>query len=208
MKILAVSDKVMKHLYSTEVCQRYPDIDLIVGCGDVPYYYLEFLISALDKRLVYVRGNHDRGTQYTSEGRELNEVTGGTDVHCRCVIRENLLIAGFEGSMRYQPNAPFMYSEVEMKRLVASLMPKLLRNKIRYGRYLDILVTHSPPYGIHDKPDVPHTGFKVFLNFLRWFRPKYMLHGHIHIYRQDTQRITQFEDTTIINVYPYYVIDY
>lgn len=208
VKILAVSDKVMKQLYSANVRENYPDIDLIIGCGDLPYYYLEFLISALDKRLVYVRGNHDRGTQYTSEGRELNKVEGGTDVHGRCVIIEGLIIAGFEGSMRYRPDAPRMFTEAEMKRQVASLMPKLLRNKIRYGRYLDILVTHSPPFGIHDKPDIPHTGFKVFLNLMRWFRPKYMLHGHIHIYRPDTQRVTHFEDTTVINVYPYYLLDY
>lgn len=208
MRILAVSDRVMEQLYCADVRKKYPDIDLIVGCGDLPFYYLEFLISALDKRLIYVRGNHDKGPQYTMEGRVLEHVHGGSDIHGRCVVREGLLVAGLEGSMRYRPNAPFMYTESEMKMQVASLMPRLLRNKIRYGRYLDLLITHSPPFGIHDKPDIPHTGFKIFLNFLRWFRPKYMLHGHIHIYRQDTQRITQFEDTTIINVYPYYLLDY
>lgn len=208
MKILAVSDQVLKLLYCSDVRQKYPDIDLIIGCGDLPFYYLEFLVSALDKRLVYVRGNHDKGLQYTSEGGVLEEVAGGSDIHGRCVTRNGLLIAGLEGSMRYRPDAPFMYTEAEMKRQVAALMPKLLRNKIRHGRYLDILITHSPPFGIHDKQDIPHTGFKIFLNFLQWFRPKYMLHGHIHIYRHNTQRITQYEDTTIINVFPYHLLDY
>lgn len=208
MKILAVSDRVIDKLYNPDVRQRFPDIDLLIGCGDLPYYYLEFLISALDRRLVYVRGNHDGGPQYTVEGRVLTHVHGGTDIHGRIVQREGLILVGLEGSMRYRPGAPLMYSEAEMRLQIAGMMPKLLRNKLRHGRYLDILVTHSPPFGIHDRDDLPHTGFKIFLKFLQWFRPKYLLHGHIHIYRRNTQRITQYLNTTIINVYPYFVLDY
>lgn len=208
MKILAVSDRVIDQLYNPEVRQRFPDIDLLIGCGDLPFYYLEFLISALDRRLVYVRGNHDGGPQYTVEGRVLTHVHGGTDIHGRIVQREGLILAGLEGSMRYRPGAPLMYSEAEMRLQIAGMMPRLLRNKLRHGRYLDILVTHSPPFGIHDREDLPHTGFKIFLKFLQWFRPKYLLHGHIHIYRRDTQRLTRYLHTTIINVYPYFVLDF
>jgi Icc-related predicted phosphoesterase len=208
MKILAVSDRVMDQLYCSDVRQKYPDIDLIIGCGDLPFYYLDFLVSALDRRLVYVRGNHDKGPQYTVEGRILEQVPGGDDIHGRVAMREGLLLAGLEGSMRYRPHAPYMYSESEMRYQVAQLLPLLLRNKLRYGRFLDILVTHSPPYGIHDKADIPHTGFKIMRNLLQWVKPRYMLHGHIHIYRRDTPTVTKFEETTIINVYPYRLIDY
>lgn len=208
MKILAVSDRVLDHLYCADVGYKFPDIDLLVGCGDLPFYYLEFLLSALDRHLVYVRGNHDRGPQYTVSGQILEEVNGGVDIHGRCVRRDNVLIAGLEGSMRYRPNAPYMYTEAEMRVQVASLLPTLLQNKMRYGRYLDILVTHSPPFGIHDKPDLPHTGFKIFLKFLQWFRPTYLLHGHIHRYSQNAPRLTQYMDTAVINVYPYYILEY
>jgi uncharacterized protein len=208
MKILAVSDRVMEQLYCADVRQKYPDVDLIIGCGDLPFYYLDFLVSALDRRLVYVRGNHDKGPQYTVEGRVLEKVPGGDDIHGRVAKREGLLLAGLEGSMRYQPNAPFMYTESEMRYQVAQLLPLLLRNKLRYGRFLDILVTHSPPFGIHDKPDIPHTGFKIFSNLLQWVKPRYMLHGHIHIYRRDTVTVSKIAETTIINVYPYRLIDY
>jgi len=208
MKILAVSDRVMDQLYCTDVRAKYPDIDLIIGCGDLPFYYLEFLVSALDRRLVYVRGNHDKGPQYTVEGRILEQVQGGDDIHARVVKREGLLLAGLEGSMRYRPNAPFMYTESEMRYQVAQLLPMLLKNKLRHGRFLDILVTHSPPYGIHDKTDIPHTGFKIMRNLLQWVKPRLMLHGHIHIYRRDTVTVTQFEETTIVNVYPYRVLDF
>ena len=208
MKILAVSDRVMDQLYSSNVRQKYPDIDLIIGCGDLPFYYLEFLISALDRRLVYVRGNHDNGPQYTVEGRVLEEVPGGDDIHARSVTREGLLLAGLEGSMRYRPNASYMYTESEMRYQIAQLLPVLLRNKLRHGRFLDILVTHSPPFGIHDRSDIPHTGFKIMRNLLQWVKPRYMLHGHIHIYRQDAVTVSQYEETTIINVYPYCFLDF
>lgn len=45
MKILAVSDRVLDKLYSSQVSQSFPDIDLLIGCGDLPFYYLDFLTS-------------------------------------------------------------------------------------------------------------------------------------------------------------------
>jgi Icc-related predicted phosphoesterase len=208
MRILAVSDRVLDRLYCTDVWKKFPDIKLLVGCGDLPFYYLEFLVSSLDARMVYVRGNHDKGPQYTITGKILEQVQGGDDVHGRVIKREGLLIAGLEGSMRYRPDAPFMYSENEMRYQISRLLPRLLINKIRYGRFLDILVTHSPPFGIHDRNDLPHTGFRGFLPLLKWVQPRYMLHGHIHLYRRDAIAVTQYEQTTIINVYPYFAFDY
>jgi Icc-related predicted phosphoesterase len=207
MRILAVSDRVMDSLYQGRVREQYPNIDLLVGCGDLPYYYLDFLTSGVDAPMVYVRGNHDKGPQHGADGRVWKDVRGGTNIHGRVVMRRGLIVAGLEGSMRYKPGAPYMYSESEMRMQVAQMVPRLLWNRQRFGRALDILVTHSPPYGIHDRPDLPHTGFKVFLSFLKNFRPRYHLHGHIHLYRSDVPRITQFEDTTVINVYPNYLLE-
>ena len=207
MKILAVSDRVLDKLYSGTIRQTYSDIDLMIGCGDLPFYYLDFLTSAIDAPLVYVRGNHDEGPQYAVDGRVWRDVRGGVDIHGKVVARKGLILAGLQGSMRYKAHADYMYTEAEMRRVVAQLVPRLLWNRQRLGRALDVLVTHSPPFGIHDRPDLPHTGFKVFLSFLRLFKPRYHLHGHVHIYRQDEITQTQFEETTIINVYPYRLLE-
>jgi len=208
MKILAVSDRVLDKLYSSQVGQLFPDVDLLVGCGDLPFYYLDFLTSALDVPLVYVRGNHDDGPQYAADGKIWSDVRGGMDIHGKVVERKGLILAGLQGSMRYKPYGEYMYTEAEMRMAVAQMAPRLLWNRQRYGRALDILVTHSPPYGIHDRPDLPHTGFKVFLSFLRMFKPRYLLHGHIHVYRQDEIVDSRYGDTTILNVYPYRMIDF
>lgn len=207
MKILAVSDKVLEKLYQEDVASEYRDIELILGCGDLPYYYLEFLASALDACLFYVHGNHDRGPQYTIDGRVLTGVQGGRNIHARVAHQDDLLIAGLEGSMRYRPMAPFMYTEWEMTLQVARLLPQLLWNRQRHGRFLDILVTHSPPFGIQDQPDLAHTGFRIFRWLLTYFRPQYMLHGHVHLYRNDLPRVTRFSQTLVINVYPFYLLD-
>lgn len=207
MKVLAVSDRVLDQLYCINVRDKYPDIELIIGCGDLPYYYLDFLLSALDVPLVYVLGNHDGGPQYTSDNRKLTGVTGGIYLHGQVVNINGLIMAGLSGSMRYRPRAPYMYTESEMRGQIARLVPNLLWNRQRHGRYLDVLVTHSPPFGIHDREDLPHTGFKVFLQFMRVFKPRYLLHGHIHLYRRDATRRTIEGKTEVINVYPYQLLD-
>jgi uncharacterized protein len=208
MRIMAVSDRIVDRLYCSNLRQKHPDIDLLIGCGDLPLYYLEFLVSALDAPLLFVRGNHDLAPQYTLDGRVLSGVQGGTDIHGRIVEVEGLLVGGLEGSMRYRPDAPFMYTEAEMRLEVVRLLPALLFNRLLHGRALDILVTHSPPFRIHDNQDLAHTGFKVFRSVIRLFGPRYLLHGHIHVYRPDVPRVTAFYNTNVINVYPYHVFDY
>jgi Icc-related predicted phosphoesterase len=207
MRIMAVSDRILETLYASDVGSRYSDLDLIIGCGDLPYYYLEFLTSALNTDLLYVRGNHDIGPQYTADGRVLTGVPGGVDIHGRFVKKKGLLIAGLEGSMRYRPQAPYMYSEREMSLMVTRMVPSLLWNLARHGRGIDILVTHSPPFEIHDGRDIAHRGFKIFRTLMSYFPPKYLLHGHVHVYRQDVPRETRFRDTMVINVYPFRLID-
>ncbi len=206
LKILAVSDKVLQSHYSPHVSQLYPRLDLLLGAGDLPYYYLDFLVSALDTNMLYVLGNHDAGRQYTESG-EINEVRGGRNIHRRVVREQGLIFAGLEGSMRYRPSARQQYSEAEMWREASALFPRLLLNRVRYGRYLDVLLTHSPPFEIHDATDIPHRGFKSFLHLMRIFRPRYLLHGHIHRYLLHKHEITQYHETTVINIYPNYYFE-
>jgi Icc-related predicted phosphoesterase len=90
---------------------------------------------------------------------------------------------------------------------ILAMTPRLCWNRARRGRYLDILVTHAPPRGIHDAEDPAHVGFAPFNRFITRFRPRYLLHGHSHLYRRDAVTRTQVGSTTVINVYPYRVID-
>ncbi|HXV44031.1 MAG TPA: metallophosphoesterase family protein, partial [Anaerolineae bacterium] len=174
MKILFVSDKVVEHLYSPKIVERHKDVDLIIGCGDLPYYYLEFILSMLNVPLLYVHGNHDPQQEYLSDGTSITGPGGGANLHCQVYKEKNLLFAGLEGSIRYKDGC-FQYTQREMWLNVLYLIPKLVLNKLIYGRFLDILVAHSPPYGIHNGEDRIHVGFKAFLWFMKVFKPRYMV---------------------------------
>jgi Icc-related predicted phosphoesterase len=115
-------------------------------------------------------------------------------------------IAGIEGSVRYNLG-PYQYTQEEMWSHVFHLVPQLLLNKTKTDRYLDIFVTHSPPWGIHDKDDLPHHGIKAFRWLIRVFKPRLHLHGHIHLLSQDEPRETRINDTRVVNVYSYRIID-
>jgi len=116
-------------------------------------------------------------------------------------------MAGLEGSIRYNNAPKFQYTNVQMWGNIAKLIPGLLYNRVRHGRWLDVLVAHSPPRGIHDEQDRAHQGFSCFLKFMQWFKPRYLLHGHIHLYRRDTVVQTRYYETEVINVYPYQIIE-
>lgn len=62
-----------------------------------------------------------------------------------------------------------------MRKRIHKLWWKLWRHK-----GFDILVTHAPAYKLNDMEDLPHRGFKAFLDLMDKYHPKYFLHGHVH----------------------------
>lgn len=210
MKILALSDQVVEHLYTPLVKERFGDVDLVVGCGDLPNYYLDYIVSMLNVPLALVPGNHDlpAASSNPEEKPESHLGTRGSANIDGTVMKEHgLLLAGLGGSIRYRPDGAHQYTQAQMASRVLALAPRLYWNHIRYGRFLDILVTHAPPRGTHDAEDPAHVGFEVFNRFIARFRPRYLLHGHSHIYRRGAITTTQVGPTTIINVYPYHLIE-
>jgi len=214
LKILAISDEVVPHIYSERIRALYDDVDLVIGCGDVPFYYLEYVVSMLHAPLFYVHGNHDHEKQYMADGR----VATSAEV-CVCIDDEvssldgltvnkgGLLLAGLGGSIRYRPGK-HQYTNNQMRRRIIRLLPNLLLNHLRFGRFLDILITHAPPLGIHDKPDRAHVGFQVFNDFMQRFRPRYLLHGHSHVVRNNAATRAEYLSTEVVNVYPYCLIEF
>ncbi|MGE5602288.1 MAG: metallophosphoesterase [Nitrososphaerales archaeon] len=209
MRILTVSDKVEPVLYGPYIRERVGQVDLILACGDLPYYYLEYIVGLLDVPLYYVHGNHDKVVAPNRHDVPSTDATvsWATNLNGRTVEHRGLLLAGLEGCRRYSPERPFQYTEREMRFHTSRLGLKLLPNKLRHGRYLDILITHAPPRGIHDDEDIPHQGFESYLNFMRTYRPMLLIHGHQHVYNRNLTMETVYLGTRVLNTYGYRVIE-
>jgi len=215
LKILCISDQIDPQIYSPRIKERFADVDLILAAGDLPLDYFDFIISTLNKPLFFVFGNH-----HTEDLRHYRKVwndpmlqedknymgCGAVHLGSKLKVEGKLILAGLGGSMRYN-NGLNQYTEFEMYLEICKIIPRLLWNRIRRGRYLDILLTHSPPSGIHDKNDKCHSGFKAYLWFMKIFKPKFLVHGHIHLYDLCEIRSTQWRDTTVINAYSHYLIN-
>ena len=83
-----------------------------------------------------------------------------------------------------------------------------LRLKLRLKKGVDILVTHSPAFGINDGEDLPHRGFACITELLIREQPTLFLHGHVHLnYGRNMKREDTYMETRIINAYERYVFD-
>ncbi|GAB1420840.1 metallophosphoesterase [Anaerolineales bacterium] len=178
--------------------RRYADMDLIVSCGDLPAPYLEYITSITNLPLYYVRGNHDESYK--------DFPPGGIDLHNKLVTYKGLSFFGIEGSIQYS-RGDIQYTQFEMQKNLVTVLRKLWLRRKCYGYGVDVLVTHSPAWGIHDAQDQPHHGFKAFLKVLKWIRPRYMVHGHVHTWDRRVVTTTQYLDTEIHNINPLRVLE-
>ena len=215
MKILCISDQIDPLVYSSSAKERFKDVDVVLSAGDLPMEYIDFVVSTLNKPAYFIFGNHNLAElKYyhfsKQEGRpddsSMHHYHGAVYTGFKTVKSGNLLIAGVSGSIRYN-DGQCQYTEQEMMLELIKLIPSLLLNKIRYGRFLDVFLTHAPPKDIHDKPDPCHRGFKCYRWFMDKFKPKYLVHGHIHLYDLLDPRITVEKETTVINAFSHYILE-
>ena len=217
MKILCISDLIDPIVYSHNIKERFSDIDMILCAGDLPLDFLDFIVSTLNKPLLFVFGNHDiedmryfktdGSSVFLNQNEHQKYGWGITHIGSKIKTEEKLIIAGLGGCMRYN-RGPNQYTDFGMYMEIIRLLPALLFHRIFHRRFVDILLTHAPPLGIHDKEDKCHRGFKAFLWFMKAFKPKYLIHGHIHLYDLSDVRMTQWEQTTVVNAYSHCIIQF
>jgi hypothetical protein len=209
MRALVVSDVVSEVLYTPEVRSVCAGVDVVLSCGDLPYEYLEYIVTMLDVPLFYVFGNHDRPL-HRDDGRRTDGPEGGRSIDGRVIALRGpsgacLLVAGFGGSMAYGGGS-HQYTERAMGRRIRRSGWRLRWNQQRYGRGVDVVVTHAAPLGIHDGADLCHHGFEAFVGLMRRYRPRLLVHGHVHpSYGWDVEP-RRFEATEVRSVYGYEIL--
>jgi hypothetical protein len=228
-RILAVADEVEETLFGETLSGLQPD--LVVSCGDLPFDYLEYIVTVLSVPLLYVPGNHDPDLS----ARPLEErepfksglLIGSGDVAGHLPVRgfatppgpegcmnvdgrtaevAGLVVAGLGGSVNYADGSN-RYTQGQMRRRALRLtIGARLRRPLR-RRAVDVLVAHSPPMGLGDEPDDPaHVGFAAFHPLVERLRPRLLLHGHVHPH--GTPRPDRWlNQTRVVNVVPYRVLE-
>lgn len=242
MRILCVSDQIDPLVYSNHAKKRFASVDAILCAGDLPSDYIDFIVSTLNKPAFFIFGNHNlsefgyyhkkktthKGAHPThSQGSSIFDMGGSfgatyagfknlRDKHLMITDpktgkKRPLLISGASGSRRYN-NGLNQYTEFQMKLALVKMIPGLIWNRIRYGKYLDIFLTHASPRHIHDKEDPCHQGFECFNWFISKFSPDYLIHGHIHLYDANDMRLTAVKNkkdkkTLVINAYSHIILN-
>lgn len=187
MKILTLSDQECAALYDYYIPGRLDGYDLIISCGDLNAKYLSFIVTMATVPVLYVHGNHDTGySRMPPEGCDC--------IDDEIIVYNGLRILGLGGCKKYH-DGPHQYSEREMRKRIRKLWWKLWRHK-----GVDIVVTHAPPAGVGDSDDPAHRGFEAFLPLMDKYKPKYLLHGHVHLnYGMDQTRVRHYGQTQVIN---------
>ena len=123
MKILCISDHVEPMLHGPKLTSYAEGVEAVISCGDLPFDYLEYIITCLGVPLYYVLGNHDPA----SDGPEHPE--GCTPLDGRVVDAEGMVLVGLSGSRLYS-GGPNQYTERQMRGRAWALSISILARKL------------------------------------------------------------------------------
>jgi len=194
MKIVLISDT---HGLHEEL--NLPKGDVIIHCGDITDYgskeevvkFLNWYTNLDYVHKIFIGGNHD--TYLDEYSVDLLELLPMNVKYLRNQLF-NLEGINIWGS----PNTPdFEGWAFGKKRSQMKEHWKYLPNEI------DILITHTPPFGILDKSSNHHSlGCKFLLEKVNQIKPKYHLFGHIHASYGEVQKgFTKFINGSNLNSY-------
>jgi Icc-related predicted phosphoesterase len=156
VRVLVVAD--LPAWENSELLEAAATADCIVSLGDLE---IDELAPLLRPEIVVphicVRGNHDG-----------DEETGFVDTHLKRGSVNGHVFGGFEGCLRYKNFGFHQYTQEEATALLADFPA------------VDVMISHSPPLGVHDDVEAPHIGFEALRDYCERHQPAYLLHGHTY----------------------------
>lgn len=157
--------------------------DCILLLGDIDILYLKSISEVFKNKIILgVLGNHDNFGDL--------EYYDLLNIHNKVISFNNVSFLGVEGSVKYKKeNAP-MHSQEEVLNIINGI------------DYVDVVISHNSPKGVHDKNDIAHQGYEAITNYIYDKKPKVCLHGHQHI-----NKVSKIGSTLIIGVYGGSILD-
>ena len=162
MKILHLSDTHGAH----HRLRRLPDADVVVHSGDFTMTgteaeaidFMNWFCDLPHKHKIFICGNHDE-----------------------CLYGAN--IDGLDSNVHYLNNSRVEIEGVKFYGIPLFMSDAYSRQDIYYKQIpadIDILITHSPPYGILDFDMERNWGSEKLLERVNEVKPYAHLFGHIH----------------------------
>lgn len=193
MKILLISDEEDPALWEYYQPGRLSGYDLILSAGDLKAEYLSFLVTMANVPVLWVHGNHNTSyDRFPPEGCDC--------IEDKLVVCKGLRILGLGGCALYS-GGKHQYTEWQMARRI-----RRLNRAVKRAGGVDIVLTHCPPKGYGDAEDYAHRGFEAFLPMLDRWKPKALVHGHVHM-AYGVPRECSYSGTRIINASGRYVLE-
>lgn len=195
VRVLAVADEEVPAMESRA---REIEVDLVLTAGDLPWDYLETLVSLVGAPAAFVPGNHEPPI-----GRDTPSAPPGlVSLDGQVSTIGGLSVVGLGGCVRYNTGA-HQYTQKEYDARARELLKTVHRSG---SGPVDVLLTHAPPLGLGDETDPSHLGISALHGIIQTLQPSWHLHGHIHPYgmRKADRRLGS---TTIRNVIPWEVIE-
>lgn len=194
MRIVATSDTHKKVDISI-----VPDGDVFIHAGDLmttgyPDDWKEQLVWLAElphKEKLYVPGNHDfhicmyPGPALQDMRKIGVKVIGlpGNDMFATHTLDNGMILLGL----------PFVKS---LPRWAFNTNEYKVREYLERMPACDIVVSHSPVYGILDGDGSFNAGFKCYVDYIKKHNPKFWIHGHIH----EAYGYRKFINTDVYNV--------
>lgn len=158
IKALIIADR-KPEWWIKNILENNKDIDIIITLWDLEHGDLMYLMEVNNIPKIWVYGNHCDGLYM--------QYLGIKDLHLKTLKFNWIIFWWFEWSIKYKESKyAKMYTQEEAFTLLENL-PKV-----------DVLITHSPPFWIHDNKDISHIWFKALLKYIEEKQPKYLLHWH------------------------------
>ena len=192
IRFLAASDVKEPALEHAVNRDSLGSLDGIIGCGDLDPDWLTFLADAFNAPLVYVRGNHDRGGEWEERPLRVPAWLEAGSVDRLAGIA--VVGLGWPG-MREPGNQrrPWL-----AWRQAAAIARRAQRDRLIRRPEPFVVISHVPPEGIGDAPDIYHRGFGAYRWLLGLLRPPVWIHGHTTT-ASVSRMLEHTDDTAVAN---------
>ncbi|AHY47451.1 putative phosphoesterases related to the Icc protein [Rubrobacter radiotolerans] len=204
MRLLCISDREDSVLYGPTLNSYAAGVDAVISCGDLPFDYLEYIVTFLGVPLYYVLGNHDPDP-------ESGERPGGCiPLDGRVTDIGGVFVAGFDGS-RFYSGGPNQFTDAQMRLRTAGLSARVFLRSLLGRPKPTVFVSHAPPLGLGDAEDHAHIGFEAFPRAIERHEPVLWLHGHVHLYgarqTRSVEHRTRSGLTRVVNVFGHHFVE-